>query len=426
MADMSRCAISAQSRRTDRHQRHEAERSQHKALVEIICKLRQLIAAETEADGPPDDAELARNFVKETDNIFEHLKRSELRCPVVGITKAGKSALLNGLLRADLLPSTNVPATSTCIRIRHTPGATSPTLSDSDGILAEDVPGVRHALWSLSGYGSRGKSTPDDDLMLDVSFPFLERTAPAQSLQFVLVDTPGVTEADAAGLVQATLAALRESDAVILACSYAQLQTRDERQFLERCGQTRADIFRHPGRSFFCVVTKMDLKNRHGADLSSVERLIRDQLGCALGEHIRQQSQFLWPVRAELGLLARLVAAGAADEAQRADYLKIVLGSQRVARQVTAQALCTLANDSVEFSGLLGVETMLRERVAARSASIRHKAVHGRLMGLIDDAYDWAHTARRPRLQKQLSRLLEAANSASEPIPDHSGGNEQA
>ena len=255
----------------------------------------------------------------------------------------------------------------------------------------------------------------DHDLVLDVAIPFLGPAAPKDRLRFVLVDTPGVTEAGGGRLSRSTLAALRESDAAILALNYAELRTSGEREFLARCARTRADLFLRPGRSFFCLVTKMDLRNRHGLGLRGVERHVHNQLGDALGERIPTLRQSVWPVRAELALLARLVSCGEADEGQSADYLKLLYGSQGVNRKIRGRELERLTERSVEISGIVGVEVALRDRVANSTAVVRHGAVRGRLINLVHRARSWAQNTRRWRLQRALSTMLDSAKDAGAP-----------
>lgn len=353
----------------------------------------------------------ARRFSAEASEVRAHLQRPELRCPIVGITKAGKSAFINALLGAELLPSTNVPSTSFCIRIRHTT-ARAPLLTAGGELLAEGAVDVLAELRKLADTERERRTGAAQDLALDVSFPFLADRARQQPLQFTLVDTPGVTEADGGRLTRETLAALRDSDAAILALNYAELRTTAEEAFLARCARTRPDLFLRPGRSFFCMVTKIDLRNRNGIGMRAVERHVHEQLALALRERIPTLKQSVWPIRGELAFLARLNASGLADDGQRHDYLKLLFGSQGARRNLTREHLASLTASSVEISRVPEVEAALKDRVVASSTSVRHAAVRGRLINLLHRAGGWARGTRRWQLNKKLLPILDTVKAA--------------
>jgi ribosome biogenesis GTPase A len=206
----------------------------HNDIKEILTDLSNVLSFEQHRLCPREFhlAGEVEHFKKELKDINSHLQRSELRCPIVGITKAGKSTFINALLGVDLLPYTNVPATFSCIHIRHTPDVPMPQLW-FDGIqLAEGAKEVRSAIRSIAEHGRHKGLHSDKELVLDAVFPFLNQCSSENQLRFVLIDTPGVTEADGDLLTTATLQSLRDADAAILALNYAQLRTSEERSFL--------------------------------------------------------------------------------------------------------------------------------------------------------------------------------------------------
>lgn len=383
-------------------------------LESAIEQIRDTLTGERRGRGKRRDGSLER-FLTEAEDISRHLGRPELHCPVVGITKAGKSAFVNALLGAELLPSSNVPATANSTRVCHTPGL-PPRLEIDGDVVAEGALAVREELVALGERSRQGRDS-STSVALHAEFPFLTHTPAAanQSLQFVLVDTPGVTEAGGDSLTQETLDSLRACDAAILALNYAELRTTAEESFLATCARARPDLFLRPGRNFFCVVTKIDLRNRHGINLRGVHRIVHDQLGGALGERLPTLRQSVWPVRGELALLARLIERGAADEGRLRDYKKLLFGSQGAEKPLGQRRLAQLVTTSVELSGIIPVEETLRDRVVGSSSVVRHAAVRGRLVNFLHRTSGWARRTRRWRLLKELSQILDRVKEANAP-----------
>ena len=395
----------------------------HPALEVALTSLSQALDAEQSLRRAPRQC-VAGRFAHEVTDIVKHLRRSELRCPIVGITKAGKSAFINALLGSELLPSTNVPSTSFCIRIRHSSMPVPQLMAEGERI-AEGAPDILAVLRELVDKKRQCQRTPTRDLVIDTSIPFLDQPSPDTPLRFVLVDTPGVTEASGGQLTRETLTALRESDAAILALNYAELRTIAEGAFLAKCARTRADLFLRPGRNFFCLVTKIDLRNRNGIGPSAVDRIVHEQLADALGERIPTLRQMVLPVRADLAFLARVVASGSADEGQRSDYFKLLFGSHGACRP-SGRNLSELTNKSVELSRIRAVENALRDRVAAASISVRHAAVRGRVINLLHRTLGWARRTRRGVLQKKLSAILGDVKAAQAPHSRQGGPDDEA
>lgn len=383
-------------------------------LESAIEQIEEALAAERRGRGKRRDGSVER-FLAEVGDISQHLHRPELQCPVVGITNAGKSAFVNALLGAELLPSSNVPASANSTKVCHTPGSLVRLEIDGE-VVAEGALAVREELVAL-GERRRQQSAPSGSVALHAEFPFLRGAVMGtpQGLQFVLVDTPGVTEAGGDSLTKETLDALRACDAAILALNYAELRTTAEESFLATCARARPDLFLRPGRNFFCVVTKIDLRNRHGVNLRAVHRIVHDQLGGALGERLPTLRQSVWPVRGELALLARLIERGDPDEGRLRDYKKLLFGSQGTDKKVGQRRLAQLVTTSVELSGILPVEETIRDRVVGSSIAVRHAAVRGRLVNFLHRTSSWTRGTRRWRLLKQLAQVLDWVKATKTP-----------
>ncbi|MEO8230412.1 MAG: dynamin family protein [Chloroflexota bacterium] len=156
--------------------------------------------------------------------VRSRLDRSETVICVVGEFKQGKSALINGLLGADVCPVDDDLATMAVTTVRHgeRPTATVHRREAGTAVIETIDPG------DLAGWVTE-RGNPDNRLNVDgveVGFPhpLLERGV-------TLVDTPGIGGLNAAHAA-ATLAFLPVADALVFVTDASAELTRPELEFL--------------------------------------------------------------------------------------------------------------------------------------------------------------------------------------------------
>jgi len=347
----------------------------------------------------------ATQFLQDTKTLLEHLGRSEFICTVMGITKAGKSTFINAILGAELLPSSNIPCTVGLIRVKHVPSLATPKLYQGSKLLARSFDGVRSKLASMIESGRETTATEPAPLEVQISMGFLDDAEPPGGLDFVLVDTPGVTEAGGAKLTRSTLHSFRRSDACLFALNYTALGTDGERTFISRCVRERPGHFLNPGKRFFCVITKIDRRDRHGVGFGEVTRQVQQQINGAIKGRLPDKDQSIWPVRAELALRARAIQAGVFDQGILSDYLNDLFGRAGRNQHITEQQLMELTETSVNISRIQNVERKLKSQLVLRCDQVRREAVRGRLVHLLNRTNGWARGTSRHRLSDEVMQL---------------------
>jgi len=331
-----------------------------------------------------------------------HLLRPEFRCPVFGITKAGKSTLINALLGQEILPVSNVPMTLRPLEVFHSPGAEVATLYCG----MEKIQGQSEIRERLSRTRSQEQLAEEgaENLRLEVSMPFLEGLSLPGRLQFTILDTPGVTEAEGENLLRSTLQEIVAADAALFVMNSQELRTVGEQAFLAQCAKQRPDLFfLRAHRAFFYVLSKADPKHRTATPLAEVARLVQGQVRGALPRGAKFSPPRILPVQADLALLARVATTPDADEGSRADYTQFLFG---VGCSVPHQAhyLRHYAPKSLLISGVPIVEQALRE-LAREMISVREDTMRFRLEHLVNRSLRAAEIHLATNLKDKLTQF---------------------
>jgi|GEM_PF-6712650 len=368
---------------------------------------------ETAQKGPGGLPMGERNLLlKGVAHLREHLGRPSFRCPVFGITKAGKSTLLNALLGQELLASSNVPITRVALDLVHNPSLDAPELSGPEGKL-KGVDAIKARLARLESQAT-GEAIP---WRLDVAMPFLQ-DLPVTELHFTLVDTPGVTEAGGAALSRSTLDQITSADAAILVMNIQDLHTLGEQAFLEQVTHKRPDLFFRPNRTFFFAVSKADIRNRNSTPFGQIARVIGDQIRSALPDNIALANPKFLPVKGEQALLARVATLPEAGDAVRLDYTRILFGAGEQ-QPKNAATLQRYAARSLAASGLLELEQVLRT-LAVDMARIRPQTVSMRLHHLVNRALQMARIHQAVDLGAALQAVKERIRNEAPASPARS------
>jgi hypothetical protein len=207
------------------------------------------------------------------------LERSEIVVCVVGEFKQGKSALINGLLGADVCPVDDDLATMAVTTVRHGDRPTATVhRREAGAAVVETIDPADLASWVTEG-GNPDNRRNVDGVEVGLPHPLLEGG-------LTLVDTPGIGGLNAAHAA-ATLAFLPVADALIFVTDASAELTRPELEFLASAVDA--------GPLVLVALTKIDMYPEWRRILDIDERRLRDiELGVrpfAVSATLREDSR---------------------------------------------------------------------------------------------------------------------------------------
>ena len=289
----------------------------------VIERFRELIGREV--SNSPENTGLER--------ILQGLKRVEqkrseqsFQVAVLALAKSGKSTLINALLGAEYLPSSNIPETARIVGIRHEPTEVNESVLGKAGAkIATGVTEIRGKLRELNAVQRKVGSVPaEDNLTLFAPFVCLaERSLGEQ--RFEILDTPGPNEAGADILREKVDGLLRDADVIIYLLDYTKLKTEEEKCLFTRLSSMRPELLKQCSDRLFFAVNKIDLQDWSGLSLEETRKYVADLLSKQVsGLNVPQERVLL--VSAVEGLLARIVESGHAEEKVIHDFAKRAFG----------------------------------------------------------------------------------------------------
>ena len=176
--------------------------------------------------------------------ITANLRTGKVRSGVIGLTKAGKSTILNALLGTYFLPSTIQPQTAKEVRIIHTPSSPQGALyairekGDIPELIASGREEISEHLTQLNK-NVRGNKTMYRELTLQAPFQFLA----AEKVKLEVSDTPGFFEAAAKNITSESELAVKDMCAFILILNVQLLKTQSESELLNLLVQHHPRLF---------------------------------------------------------------------------------------------------------------------------------------------------------------------------------------
>jgi GTPase SAR1 family protein len=339
--------------------------------------------------------------------------RSKLEDPrlvisVVALMKAGKSTLLNSLLHQEFLPSAAQAATACVTRIVHDESVPEGRLESEGQVIAEGRAGVNHALKNVNALRRDG-GIKAARLNLRYKVPLFVGAAQGRSVE--LVDTPGPNEADA-GLEDEVMQILEETDAILYVLDFTKIGTEDERKMLNMLSEAvrpLLDSANDDVARIHFVLNKVDAHSaRNDPPLAEMMAQIATKISAIMP--ISVAADRLWPVAANLGLMARQVlCTGEPDNDFLEDFLRKAVGEcfeDLLSPEEYLPKARALAVKMAEKSRLDALEGLLRTIAASKDAIVA-KSVLGTLL----DDLRARHDALATR-QSVLSHSREANEAA--------------
>lgn len=263
--------------------------------------------------------------VRKLETLREKWERSETAMVFTGHFSAGKSTLINALLRQAVLPASPLPTSANAVRISFGAAQAHARMMNGDSLTLPDL--SENALSELKEWCRAG----DDVASVEIA-------TPAALLQegLVLYDTPGVDSTDERHAAQ-TDDVLFAADAVIFVADYHHVMSDINFHFMRRLVDE--------GKPIWLVVSQMDKHNEWEMPLATFEQSVLDALSswqiaceqvsfvaakeasdpglCSLRDKLRAQAVADLPAPAITSALTRLlnehgrwlsVRAGESDE----------------------------------------------------------------------------------------------------------------
>jgi GTPase SAR1 family protein len=315
---MSAGSMLADRPRTDNEKRFSTARAE----LDLLLQLAQQVAAGERA-GDPDSAHLAQLQVG-IERVAAKAAQQTFRVAVLALAKAGKSTLINALLGAELLPTSNVPETARIVRVKHAAEGGSGRLLDAGAAVAEGDQAVLGYLRLLNAQVRTGGAASAGELLLDAPLVALRGRA-LGSQPFELLDTPGPNEAGAERMRMDVDRLLAEADVVLYLLDYTKLRTAEERGLFERLAQLRPDLLARLSDRLFFAVNKIDQENSKGLSPAQTRDYVAEILRSQL-PGLNPDPQRVLLLSAELALLARLVQSGRASPGALRDFARLCFG----------------------------------------------------------------------------------------------------
>ena len=149
-------------------------------------------------------SEVISNNSKRLHDVYKRLRSGKVRAGLVGLTKAGKSTILNGLLGNSFLPTSIQPETANEVSIIHNPSTPNGELyavrnkGDTPQLLAKGREDIYETLRELNDE-RKSKAFSYSKLILYAPLLFLREV---ENVQLEIFDTPGLGKAGASHVSQ--------------------------------------------------------------------------------------------------------------------------------------------------------------------------------------------------------------------------------
>jgi tRNA U34 5-carboxymethylaminomethyl modifying GTPase MnmE/TrmE len=332
-----------------------------KDIGEILQTASTLVAAER--DGNQNNPILL-DLEYKLKNVARKFAEKAFRVAVVGLTKSGKSTLLNAWLGARFLPDSNTPETARIVRIRHTPGHDG-TLLDHQEVIARSPAEVNKRLREMNAaFRAHGRLPPEDELVLRAPLVALAERR-LDVFGFDVLDTPGPNEAGTEQLRAKVMRLLDDADVIVYLLDYSKLNTSDEAGLFEKLGELRPELLARYSERMFFAVNKIDLQNSRGRTPEETAEYVVAVLRRGFPILPLSADRILL-VSALYGLLSRLVLSGQADAGTLRDFAEIAFGKIGARKKPSMEDCQKAATELLEESRLQELEDRILAFVYAR------------------------------------------------------------
>ena len=194
----------------------------------------------------------------ELGRLINRLLNQKVRAGIVGLTKAGKSTLLNALLGRSFLPSSLQPQTAKEVTIIHDMSKPEGELrcigSTDNTTLAVGQQVISHELLKLNEevrkHGEQSQKC--DPLVLFAPLKFLS-TVENEGIKLELADTPGFGEAGAESIADKVDVVVKDLCVFMLILNSQFLKTESEQSLLEKLTKYHPELFSEMNRVLILV-----------------------------------------------------------------------------------------------------------------------------------------------------------------------------
>ena len=200
--------------------------------------------------------DVLRNAAVRFNTILNHLKSRSVFAGVFGVSKAGKSSLLNNLMGKTFLPSSVQPQTAKEVTIIHSPSTPDGELlvNDSKSGKAIRVLGREHIYQCLQDLNEKSRNSTDvSNVTLHLYAPLLF-LGNEKDVHFEISDTPGLGEAAADRFTSETRSALQDLSVFIVVLNYEMEKSDQERMLMRNLSNYHPDVFSETGKGRLLIL----------------------------------------------------------------------------------------------------------------------------------------------------------------------------
>lgn len=204
-------------------------------------------------------------------NAFEHAKSSDFEVCVVATMSAGKSTLINSMLRTKLMPSKQEACTSIITKIKDndSPHWQAEVYNKENRLIEA------HENLSISTMERLNSDENVSVIKATGNIPFLT----ADDVSLILIDTPGPNNSRDPEHKRVQSEFLNKSSkSLVLYIMEGTFGTDDDNALLERVAESMSVGGKQSKDRFIFVVNKMDNRNTEDGDTSQTLRRVRSYL----------------------------------------------------------------------------------------------------------------------------------------------------
>ncbi len=344
-------------------------------------------------------------------SAFENAKSSDFEVCVVATMSAGKSTLINSLIRTKLMPSKAEACTAIITRIKDNDGdGWSADVYNKEDRLIESYKDLTPAIMD--------RLNSDENVSMIAAtgdIPFVT----ADDVALVLIDTPGPNNSrdPSHAAVQSNFLG-KSSKSLVLYIMEATFGSGDDNSLLNRVAASMSVGGKQSKDRFIFVVNKMDNMKREDGDISQTLGRVRDYLN----EHEIEKPN-LFPVAALPALNIRLIQSGSVideEEREETDYkVKKLNRNENLHLEKHASLPIGLKekinnelddykekgdanNEALIHTGIPSVEAAIRQYVQKYAKTAKIKNIVDTFIHSLDDAECMAKT------EHELAKNVEA------------------
>lgn len=369
----------------------------------------------------------------EVSTAFKHAKSSDFEVCVVATMSAGKSTLINSMLRTKLMPSKQEACTAIITRIKDCSQEAIPFMAevhDRDRRLIETHQEMKYTTME------RLNSDPNvSEIDVFGNIPFVA----SDDVSLVLVDTPGPNNSrdPMHRKVQSEFLG-KSSKSLVLYIMTGEFGTDDDNALLKRVADSMSVGGKQSKDRFIFVVNKLDGRKKEDGDITHTLNRIRSYLKTHGIENPK-----LFPAAALPALNIRLIATGEEQDEDTIDETEVTIKKLNrneemhfekfvelppsirgqindqlaAARNSWTEKPVENPDEALIHTGVVAIESAIRQYVQKYAKTSKIKNIVDTFIHKLDEVGSFEATKREIAVNKdEHERIIQVINSIEQKI----------